>query len=86
MASSRYRELQQAALFLRNRAPEEWEVFLRAFSDMSRRTTLEVVHADQSIILTAQGMARLSINLFDALLKCEEVNNPPPQPPAPPTP
>lgn len=82
MASSRFRDLQAAALILRNRAPEEWELFLRQFSEMARRTTIEMVHADQSMILTAQGMARLSVTLFDALLKCEEVNQP--QQPAPP--
>lgn len=83
MASSRFRDLQIAALHVRNADPEAWEVFLYQFSEMARRTTNTLVHVDQSAILTTQGQAQLAVALFDALLKCEEAKSQPPAPPQP---
>lgn len=80
--SSRFRDLQEAALFLRNAAPEQWEAFLFQFSEMARRCTNDLVRVDQSAILTTQGAARQSIALFDALLTCDQ-KKPEPQEPAP---
>lgn len=80
--STRFRALQVAALRVRNADPEAWEAFLYEFSEMARRTTNSLVLVDQSAILTTQGQAQLAVTLFDALLKCEEAN----QPPAPPQP
>lgn len=82
---TRFRELQKVAVFVRNAAPEQWEAFLEQFSYMAQRCTNGVLKADQNTILNTQGRAQQAVDLFDALLKCDEVNKPPTQTPAPPT-
>lgn len=81
--SSRFFDLQVAALRVRNADPEAWELFLYQLSETARRTTNTLVSVDQSAILTTQGQAQMAVALFDALLKCEDAKPKPPVPQAP---
>lgn len=80
--ASRFSDLQEAALYLRNTAPEQWEVFLAQLAKVTESTMAELIMADQSIILTTQGRAKQMTILLEALRRCDDVRKPPP--PAPP--
>lgn len=74
--------LTEAALFLRNSAPEEWEVFKRAFDEYTHKALLGCCAADASHIMEAKGMAQQCQALLRMFVECDQ-RPAPPQPPAP---
>ena len=47
----------QAAIYLRNAAPQQWDDFVRAYAAHAEKRTYEVLTADAASIMTMKGAA-----------------------------
>lgn len=64
--------LGQAALHLRNAAPEQWEAFLTEFRRLTYGKVDAVTEADTGMILICQGRAQQAKSLLRTFEECDK--------------
>lgn len=67
----------QAAIFLRNAAPQQWDEFVKAFELHVYQTTMSVIQADAAHIMTAKGAAIHAQSLYEDFVNLDRYQRPP---------
>ena len=70
-------DLSIVSLKLKNAAPEQWDVFLKAFAAYAGHMNYIVADADASQIMIAKGFALQCRELFKLFEECEQRSNAP---------
>jgi len=68
------RELVHAAMELRSAAPDQWVLLVQALGNYAANLTSEMVRADPSLLLRAQGMAMACHEIFGVLRDAPTLN------------
>ena len=78
--SSQYRDLQTAALYLRNVSPDGYENFLSKFNDLVLEAMKTMTEAPTDTVLVQQGRAQERRALLRALVECDRAKTDEPTP------
>lgn len=65
------KKLAQAAVYLRNAAPEQWEAFCRAVEDIANESTHVLVGARAEHIMSNQGWAQCALWFLRCFKDCD---------------
>lgn len=65
------RALSQAAIYLRNAAPEQWDAFVRETEKVATEASLVLVQASANVIMSNQGWAQCALWFLRSFKECE---------------
>lgn len=66
------RALAQAAIYLRNAAPEQWQAFVREVETVAQNAAMVLVRSSATDIMSDQGWAKASLWFLRSFKDCDE--------------